>query len=1211
MTLRTALPLVVVCAASALPVFCSPAWAAAPEAPDTRAASGEGTSTVVVHGVLDPVASSTEVVVEYGFFYAPRGAACSEAFFASESPGLASGAQGEAVELTLSGLEPNTPYAVCLAARNPGEEGWVIGNAVAFSTLPAPPSVLGESAASNSTEATLYAEVNANNENTSYEFEYSTSEAEVLAGNGTKLPGGSELEGGSPQTVEAPTGAALSPGTTYYYRVVAENTQSKTEPHPAEGAVKSFTTDPTPHTDLVTGIGTTTATFNGHLALDATATSYSFDYKLGGSCTGESSTPSAEAASASVSSPVTGLQPGRLYTVCLVTANASGSQVGPPVSFKTLPETYVTDVGSSSATLHAVLDPEGSATTYSFQYGTTSGYGTETQQASAGSGSAPVSVEAHIQGLAADTVYHFRVIGSVGAAAFQGADASFTTQPAATAFSLLDAREWEQVSPPDKHGASIEPLNFEGGVVQAAEGGGAITYTSEGSIVPEPEGNRTTEVSQVLSKRGTEGWSSEDIATPHSDVGFFQIGAFAEYEFFSPDLSLGLVEPRGETPLPPLKEGAEKTIYERNDDDCEPTPTEAIPATCYLPLVTTANVEIPGSKLSIPPTEDQTNTSGHHIEFEGASPDLSHVVFGEDDGEPLTKEDEGGDLYEWAAGRLSVVSVLPGGGGPTGGELGGLDHRVVRHAVSENGSRVVWLGTSTGHLYLRDMESKETVELDEPEPGCASCGTENAQPHFQTASSDGSRVFFTDRAQLTADSTASVSASTADLYVFELTSGAGEPLAGRVNDLTVDREPGERAAVEGEVIGTSEDGTYVYFVANGVLGDAGDHGAAAGNCAISSTISTGTCNLYVERYRGGGWEEPVFIATLSGEDGHDYEPYGGLPTLTARVSPDGQWLAFMSDRRLTGYDNSDAASGVPDEEVYLFDEATGRLVCASCNPTGERPAGVFDPAFRTEKNTAPLLVDERDAWGGHWLAGSVPGWTPDNRELALYQSRYLSDSGRLFFDSPDSLVPADVDGKENVYEFEPVGVGGCREGAAGSGEVFAPAAAGCVGLVSSGTSSQESEFLDATGVGPGGEEGEEVFFLTASQLVAGDTDDAFDVYDAHSCSTVSPCIAASTVAAAPPCTTADSCRAAPAPQPSIYGAPPSATFSGPGNLAPPPPTAVKPKLETKAEKLAKALRACRKDKRKSRRMKCERAARKAYSAKTTVVDQAYNKQRTR
>ena len=93
----------------------------------------------------------------------------------------------------------------------------------------------------------------------------------------------------------------------------------------------------------------------------------------------------------------------------------------------------------------------------------------------------------------------------------------------------------------------------------------------------------------------------------------------------------------------------------------------------------------------------------------------------------------------------------------------------------------------------------------------------------------------------------------------------------------------------------------------------------------------------------------------------------------------------------------------------------------------------------------------------------------------------------------------------------------------------------------------------------------------------------------------------SATASAPPCTTADSCRAAPVPQPSIYGAPSSATFSGPGNLgSQSPPAAVKPKVQTKAEELAKALKGCKKDKRKKKRESCEKAARKAYGAKASA-----------
>ncbi len=330
-----------------------------------------------------------------------------------------------------------------------------------------------------------------------------------------------------------------------------------------------------------------------------------------------------------------------------------------------------------------------------------------------------------------------------------------------------------------------------------------------------------------------------------------------------------------------------------------------------------------------------------------------------------------------------------------------------------------------------------------------------------------------------------------------------------------------------------------------------------------------------------------------------------------------RWLAFMSDRSLTGYDNTDVSETetptnpkVPsvktkvhhDEEVYLYDAATSRLVCASCNPSGQRPEGVFDPE-EEEPGYHKLLVDEPASWETHWLAGSVPGWTTFHISKALYQSRYLSNNGRLFFNSPDALVPADVDHQENVYEFEPEGVGNCQAGVADAGEVYEPATGACVALISSGTSGQESAFLDASATGgansEGAEGGGDVFLLTTSPLAPQDLDQAYDIYDAHECTAVSPCATPSATASTPPCTTADSCRAAPTPQPSIYGAPSSATFSGPGNLAPPSP-AVKPKVQTKGEKLAKVLKACKKDKKKKKRESCEKAARKAYGAKTSA-----------
>ena len=131
---------------------------------------------------------------------------------------------------------------------------------------------------------------------------------------------------------------------------------------------------------------------------------------------------------------------------------------------------------------------------------------------------------------------------------------------------------------------------------------------------------------------------------------------------------------------------------------------------------------------------------------------------------------------------------------------------------------------------------------------------------------------------------------------------------------------------------------------------------------------SGGDNLYLLHYAGGEWST-TFIATLSHEDEKSwYEPPFGdgpqenLTGVSSRVSPDGRFLAFMSDRSLTGYDNLDANSGQPDEEVYLYDAASGRLVCASCNPTGARPVGIH------ESSGSILLVDRYSSWeNSGWL----------------------------------------------------------------------------------------------------------------------------------------------------------------------------------------------------------------------------------------------------
>jgi hypothetical protein len=201
----------------------------------------------------------------------------------------------------------------------------------------------------------------------------------------------------------------------------------------------------------------------------------------------------------------------------------------------------------------------------------------------------------------------------------------------------------------------------------------------------------------------------------------------------------------------------------------------------------------------------------------------------------------------------------------------------------------------------------------------------------------------------------------------------------------------------------------------------------------------------------------------------------------------------------------------------------------------------------------------------------------DYGEGNVYQSRYLSNEGRVFFDSSDALVPADVNGVSDVYEFEPVGVGNCSEATRTNSFEYVPSAGGCVGLISSGTSSEESAFLDAS------ENGNDVFFLTAAKLAPQDYDTSDDVYDAHECTTESPCIP-NPAGPSPECTTVDACRAAPTPEPSIYGPPSSATFNGQGNVT--SETPAKKKVTKKAAK-------CPRGKVRNKRHRCVKRAKQA------------------
>ena len=399
--------------------------------------------------------------------------------------------------------------------------------------------------------------------------------------------------------------------------------------------------------------------------------------------------------------------------------------------------------------------------------------------------------------------------------------------------------------------------------------------------------------------------------------------------------------------------------------------------------------------------------------YDGASTNLSHVVF--DESAQLTSDSPSGDdLYDWSAGAVKLVTEVPSSGTsctgvactPTVGVLAGGALGNVMHAVSADGSRIFF--NANGNLYVRQNGST-TVQVDAPASGAPGPGGGGA---FAAASADGSKVFFTD------DSSAGLTSNTqsgsgANLYEYNVSTNT-------LTDLT----PTKGAQVQG-VGGASADGSYVYYVALGKL--------AAG-------ATNGEPNLYV-RHNG-----TKFIATLNPGDSCDW-----TSCLTSRVSTNGQFLAFNSINSLTGYNNTDRSTASSDDEIFLYNAASGALACASCS--GGRPIG----------NTVVNGPEE---------TGSA------DSNIDILQ-RYVSDGGQVFFDTPDALLPTDTNGLADVYEYEVDGSGTCAR------------AGGCRYLLTSGTSDASSFYFDNT------PRGSDALFVTSQQLVPTDTDGAYDIYDAR------------------------------------------------------------------------------------------------------------------
>lgn len=503
---------------------------------------------------------------------------------------------------------------------------------------------------------------------------------------------------------------------------------------------------------------------------------------------------------------------------------------------------------------------------------------------------------------------------------------------------LPDCRAYELASPVVKNGFDVITDG-----PRASSTGGGIVFEVQGALPGSPSAGI---LAFYLARRDADGrgWTTEPVSGQLSPSGFPSITPMFEW---TPDLSRAVVRASSNSPLSPGSQPGALDLHLRD------TATGAFSQVSHSP----------GFVGLFEPA------------YRGASEDLSHVVYNNalPEVDPLPVQEFAKVLYEGVDGQTRVVGVLPNGdladsGAVLGSGRAGLG---ARNAVSADGSRIVFttstepLGgvTPPGQIHVR-IDGASTVFVSGSQKAGDDPDAPTAPAIFAGATRDGSAVFFTSPAELTDDATTGGGAGR-DLYRFDVDE---ETLV----DLAPDGDDPNGAEVQG-VVGTSDDGSHVYFVANATLdGDQGVQGAP---------------NLYL-------WREGTieFIATLSPLDADanwNNAPFefGDPPPVGSRVSADGTEALITTGSVQPGFDNAGH------NEIYRYSTTPApSWTCISCNPSGA--AAISDATLAAP--TFPIFGNLN------------PGYP--NRALS-------SGQGFVFFNSGDQLVAEDENDVVDAYRW--------------------------------------------------------------------------------------------------------------------------------------------------------------------------------------------------
>ena len=508
-----------------------------------------------------------------------------------------------------------------------------------------------------------------------------------------------------------------------------------------------------------------------------------------------------------------------------------------------------------------------------------------------------------------------------------------------------------------------------------------------------------------------------------------------------------------------------------------------------------------------------------------ASGDLSHLVFSSASmsfsgpGEPTGLTAAPGSAYEenLATGKVSLISKLPAalGEGPIPEDpnfasvpttfyprdhAGGSEEFIRFPAVSRNGSHILMSTATAGvplychsagssyacpryvdyplHLYMRigGGEGGETYEIAEDtkthEPAVVS---------YVGMTPDGSEVFFTSEEHLTGEDLEHGGAS---LYMWSAekaeneeqpltliskgpseTPGApgnsadcnaaiapinGNPTAEKYNEFS-DGKGGYRPSPWTTSCGVQPYSGYGYSWLAGGRGGSGFEGSFGGSGFSPDGISQngdiyfysperldgihgapGQQNLFL--YRNGQLQ---YVTTLKPERRCGPNPFSdenhcsGGPVVRLQTNSDDTRMAFITASQITPYDNAGHL------EMYTYTPGSEEILCVSCNPSGQPPTA--------------------DVYGSE-------------------DGLFMTEDGRVFFSTTESLVPRDTNEGEDVYEY-----------VTGRPQLITPG---------TGTATEDNKF--APGLVGVSADGTDVFFSTRDKLIPGDQNGSYlRFYDAR------------------------------------------------------------------------------------------------------------------